>query len=139
VRDVQRFLDLLKSLDIIVELWFYADQPQDLFDRLSEHHDVQMLIIHRAPSDHQFLFKLKCLNRLHLNFSIDIDSIRKILQELPLLLKSDFLYLNKWFQIVIGHPKRFEITVDKQQTEFADLNAAIQFIVERAREEEEIE
>ena len=37
VQDVQRFLDLLKNLENVVQLHFQCAQPQDLFDRLPEH------------------------------------------------------------------------------------------------------
>ena len=135
--DVQRFLDLLKSLDITVELWFDGDQPQDLFDRLPEHYAARSLYIDSAPSNHQFVFRMKGLVRLQLEFPVDIETIRKAFEELPLLCSFKFWYLNNEVRIEIGHSKRFEVSVNEEKKKMgADLNAAIEFIVENVIERE---
>ena len=37
VQNVQRFLDMLKNLENVIDLCFACNQPQELFDRLPEH------------------------------------------------------------------------------------------------------
>ena len=136
VKHVQRFLDLLKSLDITVALWFYGDQPQDLLDRLPKYFAIQRLFLQRAPSDLRFLFELKTLKYLFIKFSVDIEFIRKIWKELPLITSFYFRYLNNEILIEIDPPKRIEISVDGEWTDFQGLNAAIQYIAENVVERE---
>ena len=71
-----RFLDLLKSLDNIQELCFgHTPQPQELFDRLPDYCDIQVLSLVNAPADFDFLFRLKglwfCFGLKNTNFDID--------------------------------------------------------------------
>ena len=140
IQDTERFLDLLKDLlkdlDNIVKLQFECGQPQELFDRLSEHYAVQELAIYCEPSDLRFLFGLKNLVNLHLMFSIGLELIQGLLEALPHLFLFVFSYLNKWVQITIYHRKRLEVFVDGEAKKFANLSSAMQFIVERAGEEE---
>ena len=133
VRDVQRFLDLLKNFNNVVYLDFSCDQPQDLFYRLPEHSAVQVLYISSAVTDFQFLFRLKHLIRLYLCCSIDAESVRKILEELQFLSRFEFQCNNKGFTIVIGHSKEFEITFIGKRTNVPDLNSAIQVIIDNTR------
>ena len=140
IQDTQRLLDLLKSLkslDISPALWFYDDQPQDLYDRLPEHYAVRRLYIQLAPSDHQFLFRLRHLRDLMLEYAMDPEFVRKVFEELPLLCSFEFVYLNNEVRVKIGHSKQFEVFVyEEKKGKFPDLNAAIQFIVENVTERE---
>ena len=136
VQDIQRFLDLLKNCENIVDCRFESDYPQDLFDRLPEHCAVQELTLCRAPSDFfnrpsnlAFLFRLKHLIHLHVGGSIDTETVRRALNELPVLSSFKFVYDHKMASIRIRHSKQFTVSVDKQMTTVADLNAAIEFIV----------
>ena len=134
VQDVQRFLNLLKSLQHVDVLSIECNQPQDLFDRLPDHCAIQMLTIDEMPSDHQFLFRLEHLLTLHLKFPMDLDSIRKVL-ELPYLSTFTFLHDNEKFLIQIDHLKRFKVSFAEERTKGnADLNTAIQFIAKTMAE-----
>ena len=135
VRDVQHFLDLLKNSRNIVELAIYDDQPQNLFDQLPEHCAVESLNIESAPSDLAFLFRLKSLNTLVLRSSVNIEVIRKAFEELPLLLVFEFDYLNNEVRMEIDSSKRFNVSAgEKFNSKAADLNTAIEFIVENLME-----
>ena len=135
IENIEHFLDLLKGLDNIVKLEFDEDQPQQLLDRLPEHCSIQKLEIWFAPSDFRFLSRLRDLTHLYLYCSIDVESIPQFLEilELPFLLA--FLFkLPEWVDISIDYPrKRFEVYVDGEKEETVDPNAAIHFIVEKAR------
>ena len=131
VQDVQHFLNLLKSSANIVYLYFYGDQPQNLFDQLPEHSTVECLYIERAPSDYQFLFRLKSLGLLSLGYSVGIETILRIWQaaELPLLSSLEFQYLNNKVRME-KYSNQFEVWVNSMAVlEDADLNSAIDFIV----------
>ena len=135
VKDIQRFLALLKNLKSIVKLTFLCDQPQDLFDRLPEPLAVQWLIIYDAPADLEFLRRMKQLNDLDVRCSIDVELVRKFFEELPFLLVLSFQHNNKlaiiedfkdsgWTQ---SGP--FQVWCGEKSAEVPDLEAAIQFIV----------
>ena len=128
VRDVERFLNFLKNCEYISELVFSRDQPA-LFDRLPEHSAVQKLTLYSPPSDLDFLFRLKHLIYLELLWSIDSETVRRALEELPALSSFYFRYDQKKASIAIDQSKQFQVSVDKQKTTVADLNAAIEFIV----------
>ena len=130
VQDIERFLDLLKDLDNIVNLQFECAQPQELFDRLPEHCAVQQLRIDTELSDYRFLSRLHDLIELVLFRSIDIESVRKVL-ELRFLSTFNFRYLDERVKIRIHHPKRFEVSGNRKWTSIPDVNAVIQFIVEK--------
>ena len=134
VEDVQRFLNFLKNFDNVVVLLFVCDQPQDLFDRLPEHSAVQRLAIHGAPADLRFLFRLKELIIIQLGCSIGLEFIRKVLEELPFLSRFYFRFLNEEATIQTGDSKRFEVSFGRWRKVVADLNTAIQFIVENLKE-----
>ena len=132
IRYIELFLDLLKNCKSIVEFRFeLCDQPQDLFNRLPEHSAVQRLHISHPPLDLDFLFRLKHLIDLELCWSIDIETIRKAFEELPVLSYFWFEYDQKRVSIQIDKPKQFEVWIyPKKKTTVFDLNAAIGFIVE---------
>ena len=133
VQDTERFLDLLNSLDNIVMLVFTSDQPQELFERLPEHCAIQELYIQCKPSDLLFLCRLKHLIQLDLVFSIDLELIRKILEQLPFLTSFRSFYRNKWLKI--DHHKRFQVfNEDEEEKEFVDLDATIRFVEKRGKE-----
>ena len=134
VQDIQRFLDLLKNCARIVELMFNGDHPQDLFDRLPEHCAVQKLTLSRPPSDLAFLFRLKNLINLKLEWSIDAELVRKAFNELPFLSIFNFqkdpsLDYNRYHvEISTDIPKRIPVwtQVGRSFNKFSDLNSAIQ-------------
>ena len=132
VQDVQRFLDVLKNLESIVQLRFESDQPQDLFDRLPEHCEVQVLNIGDALADLQFLLRLKHLIHLRLNQSIDAEFIRNVYEELPFLSEFGFGCNNKSVRIDSGHSKGFKAVMFGKWTRSQGLNATIQWIIKNA-------
>ena len=134
VQDIERFLGLLKNFDVhISELRFLqCAQPQELFDRLPEHSALQCLTIHSAPSDFKFLFLLKDLTFLLLDCSIDIYTVRKILEELPFLSWFQFRYLDKSITIQIRQAKEFWLLLEEEWTTCSSLNVVIQSIVKNA-------
>ena len=129
VQNIQRFLDLLENYKNIVVFEFDGNQPQDLFDQLPEHSAVQWLILKRAPSNLDFLFRLNHLIRLYVYFSIDMETVRRALDELPCLSLFKFRCGHKNVSIEIRHPKQFEVLVNfNEMATFSVLNAAIEFI-----------
>ena len=132
VQDPQRFLDLLKNCKNIVVFEFDGDQPQDLFDRLPEHCAVQKLTLDRPPSDLDFLFQLKHLIFLKIDWSIGIETVRRAFEQLPALSSFKFRYDQKKTSIEIDQvSKQFEVWIDEEETvsvSVSGLNAAIEFI-----------
>ena len=130
VEDIERFLNILKNCKDIVELRFYWDQPQDLFDRLPEHCAIQKLFINGPQSDLAFLFRLKHLIHLSIGWSIDIETVRRAFDELPALRFFSFKYGQKRASIVTVGPKQLEVKVKVNYIEktVSDLNAAIEVI-----------
>ena len=139
VRDVQRFLDLLKNCCVnIVELHFEGDQsqPQDLFDRLPEHCAIQYLSIHKAlaPSDLEFIYRIKHLIRLEVRWQIPVKLIRKAFEQLPFLScfrSREHLSTGDYrehFTVETDGPEQFRVSVDNKMRIVSDLNAAIEFI-----------
>ena len=130
VQDVQRLLDLLKSLDSIVVLRFLCDQPQDLYDRLPEHSAIQSLDISGTLQDYSFLLRLKHLVHLELRCLLTPDWIRMLFQELEFLLtlKTDSIQMSVTNQI--GSQKPFKVQFDRAETGFPGLNTALQFIAQ---------
>ena len=116
VQDVDRFLKLLKNFSNIVRLRIEWILPQQLFDRLPSHCDVQALEIANAPTDLNFLFRLKSLDDLVLLFSIDIEFVRKVFEELPVLLSFQFPYLNKFFTISLFGSKQRDHSGDRKSS-----------------------
>ena len=128
VQAIQHFLNLLKNFVNIVELTFYGDQPQDLFDRLPEHCAVERLFINRQPFDLRFLSRLKHLILLDIKWPIDRETFRRAFEEHPALSSFRFIYGYKVFSIEIGQSKQFQVKIGGQITILSDLNAAIEFI-----------
>ena len=133
VQNVQRFLNLLKKFDNIVELNFAYNerQPQELFDRLPEHSAVQSLAIHHEPSDFRFLFRLKHLVKLYLHFSIDVETVRKILDELPFISFITFFHstYREWVKIESSSPKELSVSVGEGTPKFVYRNAPLHLII----------
>ena len=127
VQDIERFLDL-PNLQYISSLEFWCNQQQDLFDRLPEHSIVQKLLINWSPSDLAFLFRLKHLIHLNIRFSIDSETARRALEELPVLSKFEFHYDHKTIRIRIDQSKQFIVCVFGKEKTASDLNALIKFI-----------
>ena len=128
VQDIQRFLDLLENCENLSKLSFSCDQPQDLFDRLPEHCAAQLLTIRHAPSDLDFLFRLKHLIHLYVLGQIENETVRRAFEQLPVLSLFHFGFNHKWASIEINHSKQFMAWVSGHEKTVFDLNAAIEFI-----------
>ena len=132
VQDIERFLDFLKSLNNnITGLRFSFAQPQELFDRLFEHYDLQRLTIKSAEStvaDLEFLCRFKNLVVLRLNCSIDTELIRKMFEQLKFLSTFEFKYRNNRVVIVKIDPKQYKVWMSGKKASVCDLNAAIQLL-----------
>ena len=128
VQDIERFLNLIKNRKNIFGLTFECDQPQDLFDRLPEHCAVQKLILNYLPPDLGFIFRLKHLIYLKIDWSIDIETVRRAFQELPVLSYFKFRYDRLETSIGIEDPTQFRVWLDGKEKTVFDLNAAIEFI-----------
>lgn len=92
VQDVERFLAILKSCKIL-ELEFWCDQPQELFNRLPECPSVLALVIGvdcKQISDYRFLGRLKNLTSLEINCLINERAVGKICDKLPFLTERIF-------------------------------------------------
>ena len=145
VQDIERFLNLLRNLQNIVELEFRDDQPQELFDRLPEHCALQSLIIRRATSASGCLFLLKHLTHLDVGWSIDREVVRKAFEELPVLSKFTFQRANpnypnssyhRMASIEIERSKQFTAgNLFCEKSIFPDLDTAIEFIFGKANDQ----
>ena len=132
IRKIERFLGFLKNLDNIVELLFECDQPQELFDRLPEHCTVQWLEI-PLPPDPQFLLRMKHLMYLFTG-SLNVELVRRILEELEFLSFFIFCFNRKRVEIEIDQQKRFSVTIYSERSGvLPNVNAAIEFIVEKTQ------
>lgn len=131
IRDIERFLNLLKNFPQILHLVFYDDQPQELFDRLPDYCAVQTLEVNCPVTNLQFLTRLKFLVDFETIWSIDKELVRKVLEELEFLSWLEFWHPDKVVVKVSGYrPKQYAIWFDRKWRNVADLNDAIQFIVE---------
>ena len=116
VEDIQRFLDFLNKFENFMYLHFSScDQPQELFDRLAEQCAIQKLELLNPPNDLQFLYRFKSLLHLDLHCFIHIELIRKVLEELPFLLRFEFGFgerfsIDPWDD----HSKQFEVRIPDQ-------------------------
>ena len=138
VRDIERFLNLLKNVPNIVMLEFSGHQPQELYDRLPEYCTVQKLYTYEALPDFEFLLRLKDLIVLHVG-SINAKLIRKIFEKLPFLTRLEFFYQNQVATIVVtedlGHEKRFLVMlgfIECRKANVLGLEAVIRFLVENS-------
>lgn len=129
IKDVQRFLNFLKSLINVQVLVFRSGQSQELFDRLPEHCAVQQLDVGN-PLDLQFVRRLDDLTRLRVDRALDAESVRSVLEsDLQFLSEFCFKFGKKKFIIYVHHSKHFEVLVAKKKKQFSDVNAALQFVV----------
>lgn len=74
----------------------------------------------------RFLFRLKYLIKLRLNFPLDAELIPKFLEELQFFSFFEFKYNREKVTIKIEHPKRYRVSVDGKRAKANDLEAAIQ-------------
>lgn len=130
VKNIERFLNLLKNLNNIAKLAFWGDQPQTLFNRLPNYCAVQRLkIYYGGPIDLRFLNDLTNLTHLEVACLIDVEFIRKVFGDLKFLSEFNFKYLTSWVAIKVEHhPKHFNLTIGKKNENLADLDNAIEFI-----------
>ena len=132
VHNIERFFEFFKTFHHIANLEFIGDQQQNLFDQLPDHPAIQDLTINNAPSDIRFLFRLKSLVRLHLDYPVDAELVRKVLQKFKFLSRFKFRYDNgnksQKVTIEIDHPKRFRVSVDRRSACVADIDAVIQLM-----------
>lgn len=142
VQNIERFVEIIKTFENIYALEFSAgNQPQELFDRFPEKCGVQRLTINCPVADCRFLFRLKNLMGLEVNWSINTDLIRKLCEQLKFISLFAFEYKNQKVQIEIDYnqtgdrPKEFKVSIDGNRKEGLDLNAAIQHITTYVREE----
>ena len=139
VHDIQRFLDVIKNFDNL-KLHLACGQMQDLLDQLPTYCDVQVLTIWTAPSDLGFLFNMKQLTHIFLKFSIDIESIREVLNKLQFLSRFEFWYYGEGFRIRTDQLKRFYVWSGnsfKKWTLCSDSNAVVEHILRVMQEEGE--
>ena len=118
VQNIERFLNKLKMFRNITRLEINSDAPQEqeLFDQLPEHCEVQELSIYHPVSDFGFLFRLKSLCHLSLEYASG-DLVRKAFEELPLLAFFEFNFLDQdlanhyWYSISRKLDHRFEVRI----------------------------
>ena len=134
VQDTQRFLNLLKSCNNLTEMWFLCEQPQDLFDRLPEHSALQRVFIRNPLSDLGFIFKLKDLLLICLEFEIDNELVRKAFDELQFLNMFWFMYRNNRVAIWYG-PGGCQVQRDGKEYSVSDVSAAIEKLIALEAEE----
>lgn len=135
VEDIERFLDLLKNLDNIRNLWLGCDIPQPLVDRLSEHCAALQSLTIQSGRDFSFVpvFRLKNLISLTVAFSIDTQTIKKAFEELQFLSRFKFRFNKSVCTIEVDHhPKQFKVSA--KRTTVPDLDSAVLFIIEKAKE-----
>ena len=140
IRDVQRFLELLKNLDDVLILAFTCPQPQNLFDDLPEHSFLHSLVIKRPPRDFQFqfLFRMKKLTYVSIGFNIDDDSIRKVFRELRILSSLEFFRVGRRISIEptrIDRPRKFKVSVGEFHGRMMpNLGAVLGYIAKMTKE-----
>ena len=137
VQDTQRFLNLLKNCNNLVGIEFLCGQPQDLFDRLPEHSAPKQVILrdslHPLP-DLGFIFKLKDLFHICLEFEIDNELVRKAFDELQFLGAFWFMYRNNRVAIWYGHGG-CQVQRDGKEYSVSDVSAAIEKLIALEAEE----
>ena len=136
VKDIERFLEFLRNFGDIRNLEFDCDQPQDLFDRLPEHCALQQLTINHEVQDLDlgFLLRLTHLTFIDLAFSIDVQLVRKVFEELRFVSWFRFRVFNKEIRIEIGRSKQFQVRIDQRDHGAPDLDAVIQLIIRNSPE-----
>lgn len=130
IQNVPRFLNLLEKLTHIERLEFVLfDQPQELFDQLSERSSVQdslqCLNLFREPKNLNFLFSLKHLVSCKLlditHHSRSIQFVRKVLTEFPVLIYFEFFHKSWHNSHTRRQTKRIVVLIkcDPQLKEFS--------------------
>ena len=125
---------ILKSSPNIVALEFWGDLSQSLFDRLPAFSAIQKIDIHCPVDNMEFLFQLKHLIDLRLDWSVGIQTIRRAFDELPFLSlfesKYDYYDYYDWYsvRVAIADPTGFKVLAGSKQANVPDLNAAVSFI-----------
>ena len=143
VQDIERFLNFLKTFNQIAGLIVLSNQPQEQFDRLPECCGLQELAFFITPLDYEFLFRLKSLVSLVIR-RIDIQTIRRALEELELLEYFQFKYLGTSrfrCKICIRSSKGFKLYTlylrGKKKVSTRDQNVVTQFIIQQNTTEEQ--
>ena len=131
VQDIERFLNLLKNFANIYSLIFQCDQPHVLLDRLPDHCALQSLRICK-PSDPNFLFRLRRMIHLYLDWSVHSELIRKALEEFDFLSSFIFKYNDDHALIRIGHPKDYKVSIGIYWDAVYDVDAVIQLLFAHA-------
>lgn len=136
VEDLQSFVEVLESLQQVSELEFdMGAQPQELFDHLPEYcSGVQKLTIYGPVADCTFVQRMRNLVHLYLDqCSVNAESVRRILKELPFLKTFEFFHSNKFVRIEIpreGPGAAVYVTVAGGRVHAADVDVAIDLITE---------
>ena len=132
---VQSFLYFLGYFEKNGELpflSFYRKQRQELFNRLPEQCVVWRLKIRKAPSDALLSLKvLKNLAFLHVNCPIELQTVQKVLEELPFLFQFKFKMGEKWIRIVMEPPDKFQVWINKARADDPNLTDMIRSILEK--------
>ena len=119
VQNVQSFLSVPENFKNIIDLKLISRQPQPLYDQLPKHSTaVKWLEINNPFTDLAFLFRLKHLKHLEINWPINGEVVRKVLEELPVLTYFWFMFIDlEEASIRINHynPKDFSIFVKRQK------------------------
>ena len=138
VKDIQRFLNLLKNNDNIFYLVFRGYQSQDLFDGLPDHCAVQWLVMFSPqPPDFGFLFRLKHLAHLYLHWQVDTQTIGRILNEFEFLTWAQFWNCDTNIIIRKCQKKRIKISFDDGAVRtLPNAEAAIRLLLARRKEGE---
>ena len=83
----------------------------------------------REPSDLDFLFRLKHLIHLGMNWPIHSETVREAFEELPVLSSLHIKLLSNYLIYEIDHSKQFRVSFGSYlKATFSDLNAAIEFV-----------
>ena len=132
LQDVERFLNFLKKFKQIVELRFSEEQPQSLFDRLPDYCAVQSLSVKNSPPESDFLFRCQNLIELTLNWSIGVEFIKRVFDELKFIQFFRFKYANKDVTLQVDQ-NGFLIWLKDDETIAPDLNTAVQFLMDNTK------
>ena len=100
------------------------------------HTAIQKLTIYNPPSDLSFLFRLKHLFHLNLYWPIDVDTVRRAFDELPVLSSFKFKRVDVIVSVEITDSGQFRARLHTSQWKtVSDLNAAIEFIFKNENEQ----
>ena len=134
VENVQRFLSLLRNFKNIVSLSFSSAQPRELFERLTEYCVVQRISFRNTTPNLECLLRLNHLTWLYLDYSVNAETVRRIIEHFEFLSTFKFKRRGKLVEIEIRPSSRFVILIeDQEKREMRDLDTAIQFIFENTQ------